>query len=80
MGWAIEHDITRGISETMFGPDNTLTKGQVATFLHRSAGALNAHGDTDSIDSRIVTITSRDGGGRCFEYATRRNEHIPRNR
>ena len=35
--WAIDHEITKGLSETKFGPDNGCTRGQVVTFLWRAA-------------------------------------------
>ena len=36
--WAVENGITTGISPTSFGPDSRCTRGQIVTFLHRSAG------------------------------------------
>ena len=41
IGWAVANDITRGISETMFGPDVTLTRAQMVTFLYRLARLHN---------------------------------------
>ena len=37
--WAVEQGITTGITATTFGPDETVTRGQVATFLYRAASA-----------------------------------------
>ena len=34
--WALENDITKGISDTCFGPDETCTRAQIVTFLWRS--------------------------------------------
>ena len=34
--WAYENGITEGEDETHFGPENTCTRGQVVTFLHRA--------------------------------------------
>ena len=34
--WAIEHDITQGLSATEFGPTNPCIRAQVVTFLYRS--------------------------------------------
>ena len=36
--WAVEKNITKGISADRFGPDQGCTRGQVVTFLHRFAG------------------------------------------
>ena len=36
--WAVENGITTGLSATKFGPNETCTRGQVATFLWRSQG------------------------------------------
>ena len=33
--WALENGITAGINETQFAPDQTVTRGQFVTFLHR---------------------------------------------
>ena len=38
VNWAVENNITRGTSESSFSPENTCTRGQVVTFLWRSAG------------------------------------------
>jgi len=40
--WAVKEGITSGISDTMFGPDGIVTRGQVATFLWRYAGSVKA--------------------------------------
>lgn len=37
--WAVEQGITTGFTATTFGPDETVTRGQVATFLYRAASA-----------------------------------------
>ncbi len=36
--WAVENEITNGMSATLFAPDNNCTRGQVVTFLWRAAG------------------------------------------
>ena len=36
--WAVEKGITKGTSATTFSPNQGCTRGQVVTFLHRSAG------------------------------------------
>ena len=35
--WAVENGVTNGISETLFGPDNSCTRAQTVTFLYRAA-------------------------------------------
>ena len=37
--WAIEQGITKGISSTLFGPDETCTRAQIVTFLYRLYGS-----------------------------------------
>ena len=36
--WAVGRNITKGTSDTTFSPSNPCTRGQVVTFLHRTAG------------------------------------------
>ena len=36
--WAVENDVTSGIGNNMFGPNNTCTRGQVVTFLYKVYG------------------------------------------
>jgi len=36
--WAYQNDITTGLTATTFGPNATVTRGQVVTFLHRALG------------------------------------------
>ena len=72
--WAVEQGITTGLNANTFGPDVTVTRGQVATFLYRAASAakpntFNPFADVkttaynyDAIlwayDNRITTGTS----------------------
>lgn len=37
--WAVQKKITSGIGEGKFGPNNSCTRGQIVTFLWRSAGS-----------------------------------------
>lgn len=46
VAWAVENGVTRGTTETTFSPDRTCTRGQIATFLYRSAGAAASVGET----------------------------------
>ena len=36
--WATEQGITKGISSTLFGPDDICTRAQIVTFLYRLYG------------------------------------------
>jgi len=40
--WAVENGITTGLSETKFAPNETCTRGQIATFLWRAEGKPKA--------------------------------------
>lgn len=42
--WAVEQEITEGLTETAFGPDRVCTRAQVVTFLWRAAGSPKADG------------------------------------
>ena len=37
--WAFENNVTKGIGNDMFGPDNSCTRAQIVTFLYRAAGS-----------------------------------------
>ena len=48
--WAVEQGISVGTTETTFDPDQTCTRGEAVTFLHRNAGepvAAGNHGFQD---------------------------------
>ncbi|MGN0335452.1 MAG: S-layer homology domain-containing protein [Lachnospiraceae bacterium] len=40
--WAVENEITNGWTDTTFAPDETCTRAQIVTFLHRAAGTPEA--------------------------------------
>lgn len=42
--WAVERGITKGTSSTSFSPFAPCTRGQIVTFLHRSAGSPKVSG------------------------------------
>ncbi len=42
VAWAVEKQITNGISETKFAPDQKCTRAQIVTFQHRAAGEPTA--------------------------------------
>ena len=37
--WAVEKDVTEGVSATAFAPDDTCSRGQIVTFLYRTEKA-----------------------------------------
>ena len=45
--WAYENDITKGTSEKLFSPNDTVTRGQVVTFLWRAKGHPDPAGTGD---------------------------------
>ena len=45
--WAVENGVTYGISATQFGPEATVTRSQVVTFLWRAAGSPAAATSTN---------------------------------
>ena len=48
--WASEAEISQGIDELNFGPDNTITRKEAVTFLWRAAGSPAADGDSGFAD------------------------------
>ncbi len=48
--WAYENGITNGTSNTTFSPDAIVTRGQMATFLWKAAGAKGAAGQNRFTD------------------------------
>ena len=49
VAWAVENGITNGMTETMFAPDATCTRGQSVTFLYRALKGT-ASGSTNFTD------------------------------
>lgn len=45
--WAVQNHIVKGVSKTRFAPDQLVTRGQMAVFLYRFAGAVSK--STDAI-------------------------------
>ena len=52
--WAVKEGITKGTSDTTFGPSQSCTRGQVATFLYRAEGSP----DTSLILNPFTDVTS----------------------
>lgn len=48
--WAVEQGITKGVSSTLFAPNDTVTRGQVAAFLYRNAGEPAVSGNMPFTD------------------------------
>ncbi len=48
--WAVENGITKGTGKTTFSPDDVCTRGQIVTFLHRSAGSPAPEETDDPFD------------------------------
>ena len=48
--WAVEQEITTGMSATVFGPDEACTRAQAVTFLWRAAGKPSAPGTLSFVD------------------------------
>ena len=73
--WCQENGIMRGLSDTVFGPDDTLTRAMVATVLYRAAGEPAVSGDPAFGDTRAGTwysnaIVWADGKGIVQGYGT----------
>ena len=45
INWAVANGITKGTDATHFAPNDTCTRGQVATFMYRAAGEPSVSGD-----------------------------------
>ena len=58
IGWAVTNGITRGVSDTLFNPDGTVTRAQLVTFLYRLA-ILNNAVDIPSADLFFTTLGYR---------------------
>lgn len=43
VAWAVQNNITSGIGDRLFGPDNYCTRSQIVTFLYRYAGAPSGY-------------------------------------
>lgn len=62
VGWMLQQGITTGTSSTTFSPDDTVTRGQLATFFYRYKGSPEVAIDSDSPGcSAHATFESLDG-------------------
>ncbi len=48
--WAVENNITNGMSPGKFNPDDTVNRGQTVTFIYRAAGSPDARASSDFRD------------------------------
>ena len=69
--WAVENGITGGVSADQFGPEQTCTRAQIATFLYAAAGKPEVSGksefsdvlDTDWFAKPIIWAAQNDVTG-----------------
>ncbi len=57
--WAMKNDITKGLSESSFGPEEKCSRGQIVTFLWRAEGEPET--------TAPVSYTDVDSGSFCYE-------------
>ena len=50
--WAVEKNITSGVSDTKFGSGTPCTRGQIMTFLYKAAGSPSVSGNNPFRDVR----------------------------
>lgn len=59
VGALVENGIAKGISQTSFGPNNFVTRGQLATFIYRSEGKINTKSVIESVTNTDVVINGK---------------------
>ena len=71
VAWAYKHDpqITAGVTDLSFGPNQTCTRGQMVTFLWRAAGCPEPSGDA----SRFVDVASGAYYAKAVAWAVENN-------
>ena len=57
--WAIKNEVTNGMTETSFGPEETCTRGQIVTFLWRAEGKPEA--------AAAISFTDVEQQSFCYE-------------
>lgn len=50
VAWAVENDVAKGVSETLFAPDTSCTRAQIVTFLWRAQKSPTADGENPFAD------------------------------
>ena len=64
--WAVENNITKGTTDTTFTPDELCTRGQVVTFLWRTAGCP----EPNSTECKFTDVGSEDYYYKAVLWAT----------
>ena len=63
VAWAVENEVTNGMTEDAFAPDTACTRGQIVTFLYRAAGSPQV----DDAPAAFVDVPA----GKFYEKAVR---------
>ena len=68
--WAVENEITKGTSATTFGPADVCTRGQVVTFLWRTAGSPDPNAPeivivSNDNETPIIPFNPDSGDAEC---------------
>lgn len=71
VAWAYKHDpqITAGVTELSFGPNQTCTRGQMVTFLWRAAGSPEPKGDA----SKFTDVKAGEYYAKAVAWAVENN-------
>ena len=71
VGWAVQEGIVNGVSETKFAPDNTITREQMATIIHRymKYKGLDMNEENADITSYVDFENISDYAKDAFRYA-----------
>lgn len=54
----VKHNVTKGITATLFSPDQAVDRGQIATFVVRAEKAVNNAEEITSVTDASITVTS----------------------
>lgn len=63
--WAVSKGITKGLTDTTFGPDANMNREQMATFLYKYAGAPAVTGELSYSDKGAVSAWALDAVNYC---------------
>ena len=70
VAWAVEKGITKGISDTLFAPKQTVTRGQSVTFLARTAGIAD---DAAGYSHSFKDVSTKDYFNNAVAWAASKN-------
>ena len=59
--WAVQNEITQGVGNNQFAPNNTCTRGQIVTFLYRTSQEKQDNLNDDIIDYGDIQARIEDG-------------------